>query len=220
MLIKPNFTNSKHVEEGLSEELLSAFKTIVEHLTSDPKMSEEEKQNFRDTPVRALKGYMEICRPYSDILKDLEAQLRTGFPVNGKDDARGMVTLGPIKAYSLCPHHLFQIEYNVYVSYIPKSNCVLGLSKIPRIVKLLAQRPVLQEQFTKDVADVLFHSEDHDMPSIETHGSAVQTIGKHGCVACRGVKDDSSVTSVTELRGAYWEPSMEHKFYEALRVKK
>lgn len=215
MLVKPKSKNSKHSPEGLPKDLLSAFETIVKHLTEDSNLSKEELANFTDTPVRALKGYMEVCRPYSWILREVEKQLKTGFPVSGSN-VSGMITQGPITVNSFCPHHLFHVRYRVYVSYIPSLGSLdLGLSKLARISKLLGSRPVLQEQLANDIADVLYWQKGSKLPSIKTEGSAVKLIGDHCCMSTRGVKDEAE-TSVTVLRGCYWNPEMENKFYKSL----
>ena len=42
----------------------------------------------------------------------------------------------------------------IRIAYLP-SKKVLGISKLSRLAKLLARRPVLQEELTQDLAEVL-----------------------------------------------------------------
>lgn len=133
-----------------------------------------------------------------------------------------MITQGPITVNSHCPHHLYPVRYEAYVSYLPKDGVVLGLSKLARICKLLGDRPVLHEQLANDIANVLCDlpeyqsTRDHfPFPSLRSHGSAVLLVGTHMCMACRGVKEDAK-TAVTELRGGFWDTDMENKFYQAV----
>ncbi len=52
-------------------------------------------------------------------------------------------------------------------------------------------------------------------PGIDSKGSAVLLTGKHSCMTCRGVASDA-LTSVSELRGVFWNEGFEQKFYQAV----
>lgn len=211
---------SKHKISDVPEPLYKAFKSIVDYQIADPDITKEEKESYTDTPVRAAKAFMEICKPISYIKEHLEKELSTGFPVHKSygNDILGMVFQGPIQAYSYCPHHFLPVDFKVYVTYIPtKKGIVLGLSKLTRIVTLLSSRPVLQEQLAIDIADTLFKREKGNFPSIESEGSAVLVVGKHGCMACRGVRQDHPSGSL-ELRGSFWNSDLEKKFYMAIEA--
>lgn len=157
--------------------------------------------------------------PKDLILRELANILQTGFPMEVNEDP-GIVTQGPIATTSLCPHHLLPINYEVYVAYKPlKGGTVLGLSKLARVASILSARPVLQEQYSADIADALFFSvgvnNREGLPQIASDGAAVQVIGSHGCMTCRGVRSEA-LTLTTALRGAFYRDSVKSEFYQAV----
>lgn len=155
-----------------------AARLILEGLGVD--LSDE---NFRDTPKRFADIWEEFAKGSNS---EVEEVLFTQ-----KSD---LVIVSGIRAYSFCPHHLLPIEYKVHVAYRP-SGKVIGLSKIPRIVHKLAQRLVLQERITEDIADEVARA---------TGSNDVLVIveGRHFCMLMRGPRVDAKV--VTEAsRGAF-----------------
>lgn len=200
--------------------LAKAYKVIIDHLKLDANLADNNYlANFDGSPERCAKALLDNNLPYSTIIAELIDIVGRTFPVMDLDttnqDPSGMITQGPISVNSMCPHHLYPVRYEAWLSYIPKNGKVLGLSKLARIVKLLGHRPVLQEQLAVDVADVLHTSS--FWPSIESAGSAVTLIGTHTCMACRGVESDAR-TTVTELRGCYWENNVELKYQAAVQL--
>lgn len=202
----------------MDNKLTEAFTTIVNHLKNGTK-NKALLENFEGTPDRCVRALLEMNKTEAHITEELTKLLKVGFPVNRHEDIGGMVTQGPIRVHSICPHHLMVAEYSVYVAYLPSEGRVLGLSKLARLVKLLGKRPVLQEQLAADIADVLYKNEDSDFtfPSFKSRGSAVLLVGSHGCMSCRGVHENA-LTSVTELRGTFWEPGMEQKFLDSVHA--
>ena len=195
--------------------LVDAYRVILDHLranTQDPQLL----ANFEGSEHRCAKALVETCHSDSDISQALTDIVGRVFPVHrGHTKSGGMITQGPITVNSHCPHHLYPVRYQAFVSYLPEDGRVLGLSKLARVCKLLGNRPVLHEQLANDIANVLCSSEDSTFPSLPSRGSAVLLVGTHMCMACRGVKEDAK-TAVTELRGGFWDPEMEQKFYNAV----
>jgi len=148
--------------------------------------------NFKDTPARVGRAYRELCRGLYDH-DEIGALLSTTFPTSFDE----MVAVSDIRAVGVCPHHLMPVRYTVHVGYIPsETGMVLGLSKIPRLVQLLAARPVLQEELTNDVADRL---ETHLKPM----GVMVVINGNHSCTQCRGVRAESAKMVTSVIRGVF-----------------
>jgi len=220
-LITPSFHNDDiHPENSAHPLLLKAFQLIHDYLSRDNDLSEADLANMADTPVRSAKAFASMVKTRTEIDKEIRHLLRTGFPMekHEADYTPELITQGPIRVYSLCPHHLLSVEYDVFVSYIPAPDgMVLGLSKLARIVKTLSRRPVLQEQLASDIADVLSWTEGQKMPGIKSTGSAVSLVGKHSCMSCRGVESEA-MTSSTALRKEFWKPEMEQKFYKAIEL--
>ena len=96
---------------------------------------------------------------------------------------------------SFCEHHFVPMRGVVYVAYLPNER-LIGLSKIPRIVRYFARRPQVQERLTAQIADAL-------SLLLETEDVAVSCMAEHFCVIARGVEDGESHTVTNVLRGAF-----------------
>lgn len=146
-------------------------------------------KQFRGTPSRLVKMYGDFCWPQDKIEEELEKQFKV-FE-DGYDE---MLVVRDISVWTLCPHHLLPYNMKISVGYIP-TGTVLGLSKFARIAEILAKRPILQEAYSTELADLL-------MTRLQPKGVAVYAVGQHGCMTSRGVKQHSDVvTSV--VRGDF-----------------
>lgn len=147
--------------------------------------------NFADTPERVARAYVdEIFRGVGDVRAEVDKILSTTFPCSHDE----MIVAKGIEVYSMCPHHVLPVHYMITVGYIP-SERVLGISKLARIVKLLAARPVLQEQMVNDVVDALMR-----VPGCMGAGCIAE--GEHYCMRMRGVNQTGSTIVTSSLRGA------------------
>ena len=72
---------------------------------------------------------------------------------------------------------------------------MIGLSKIPRVVDVLAKRPQMQERLTEEVADLL-------MRELDARGVAVVIEASHSCMTIRGVNKPDSTFVTSAMRGA------------------
>ena len=93
-----------------------------------------------------------------------------------------MVIVKDIDFNSVCEHHWLPFSGKVTVAYIPNES-VIGLSKIPRVVKYFSKQPTLQEKLTKDIADYL-------NKHIKPYMIYVMAKSTHSCVKCRGAESD------------------------------
>ena len=146
-------------------------------------------EQFEGTPARLQRMYADFCWPQEMIEEELEKQFKTF-----KDGYDEMLVVRNIDIWTLCPHHLLPCNFKVFIGYLPTGK-VLGLSKFARIACIMAKRPVIQEQYTTELADLL-------MSKMEPKGVAVYVTGVHGCMTSRGIKQHADVvTSV--VRGAF-----------------
>lgn len=209
----------------------------IKEICSDGDFDSLDTANFDGTAHRSAKAFAEMVRPKSEIAENCKSFMKS-FPIgesyvntieeidedtNEKNVrvinvGNGMITVGPIKTFGLCPHHLLPVEYTVYLCYIPQNgenSKVLGLSKLPRIAKEVSKFPMLQESYARNLADILYEGNDW-LEGINSAGSCVLVMGQHGCVLCRGVQEDC-ITSCAEVRGCFADdPRLEDKFYKQI----
>lgn len=131
--------------------------------------------NFKGTDERAARGFLQMVLPKKEVEAGIDAMLKKTFPAKYKE----MVISKHNVAFGVCPHHLLPVVYRISMAYIPKDK-VLGLSKLSRLAKLLARGPVLQEDLTHDLCDILHQR-------LGTEGAAVYVQGLHMCMAARGI---------------------------------
>lgn len=144
--------------------------------------------DFKDTPKRVAKWWAEL-------VDRGELPQITTFP--NDPDKSELVILRDIALRTVCPHHLVPIFGKVHVGYIPHAKKA-GLSKIVRIVRWCAAKPMTQEDLTGFIADKV-------MELLEAKGSMVVIEATHTCMFCRGVKD-SSKTITSAIRGIFRNP--------------
>ena len=106
-----------------------------------------------------------------------------------------MVVVRDIEFFSLCEHHLLPFIGKAHVGYLPRGR-VIGLSKIPRIVDMYAQRLQVQERLTVQVADFL-------MEKLEPKGVACVIEATHLCTMMRGVKKQEATMVTSSMTGTF-----------------
>lgn len=149
--------------------------------------------NFHNTPKRFARAYCEIFSGCKDTEAQVKSILSTSFPSQGSEN---MVVAKDIVCFSACPHHLLPVEYHVCVGYIPKKDGnVLGISKLARLVNVLAKRPALQETFTQEICDAL--------DSVGSMGSIALVEGQHMCMRMRGAKATNTTITTTSVSGYF-----------------
>jgi len=164
-----------------------------------------KNENFKGTPKRVARMYYEIFEGIN-AENELHNITETSFP----SEYNGMIIAKNIECFSMCPHHFLPVEYIVNVGYIPDKKTV-GLSKLSRVVELLAKRPELQEMFTEDISKTLERE-------LKPLGVIVQVKGRHMCMAMRGEKQKNCWTYTSSIKGVFkTDPATKEEF--ALMIK-
>tara|TARA_R110002020_G_scaffold221272_1_gene429296 strand:- start:59 stop:655 length:597 start_codon:yes stop_codon:yes gene_type:complete len=146
---------------------------------------------LEDTPAR-------VARSWADRLGGYEldpGQILSRVFEEATDDA-GIVLLKGIGFHSTCEHHLLPFSGTAHVAYLPANGRVVGLSKLARIVDCYARRLQLQERLTREVAEAL---DEHLAPD----GVGVLVQGVHGCMLCRGVKQQRAEMVTSVMLGSF-----------------
>jgi GTP cyclohydrolase I len=167
------------------EKIERAVRLILEGVGDDP-----DRDGLRDTPKRVADMYEEIL---SGVGVD-PAPLVTVVPGADFDE---MIMVRDIPLVALCEHHMLPFNGKAHVAYIPNTDGrITGLSKIARVVDVLAKRLQVQERLTTQIADVLDRA-------LEPRGVFVVIEAEHLCMTMRGVKKPGSMTVTSAVRGLF-----------------
>lgn len=154
----------------------------------------EKDPQSEKTPYRVAKSWV-----HDLVLGSIsEAPVITTFP--NDEGYTGLICQTRIPVVSMCCHHCLAFTGVAHVAYIPgkgKDDQVIGLSKLNRIVEFYSRRPNIQESLTKQIHDHV------DKLCVGNRGVAVVVEAQHSCVACRGVRHDSSMKT-SQLSGYFW----------------
>ena len=90
------------------------------------------------------------------------------------------VIIRDIPVFSTCSHHWLPFFGTCDVTYIPNGK-IIGLSKIPRVVKYFSKKPQLQEYLTREIGEYL-------VGVINPFYLTVELRCRHTCVESRGVE--------------------------------
>lgn len=140
----------------------------------------------KDTPERVAKMYCtELFKNRNNLgIEELKKQVKVF-----DSSYETKVVMKDIPFHSVCEHHWMPFFGTVEVSYVPHEGKVIGLSKIPRIIKFFSAKPQLQETLTKEICDFL-------VSTLNPVSVDIKVEATHTCVLCRGV--ESNGVTVTE----------------------
>ena len=149
-----------------------------------------DRGGLRETPARVARMYREI---FAGIGRDASELVTV---VEGADHDE-MIMVRDIPLFAMCEHHLIPFSGRAHVAYIPnREQEITGLSKIARVVDLLAKRPQVQERLTTEIAEALDRA-------LSPRGVFVVIEAEHLCMTMRGIKKPGSVTVTSAVRGLF-----------------
>jgi len=163
----------------------AAVVSIIEAIGEDA-----EREGLVGTPGRIAEMYAEL---FMGLGVDPREELRVGYELGHRE----MVLMKDIPFYSMCEHHLLPFYGVAHVGYIPGTDGrVVGISKLARVVEIIAKRPQIQERMTTEIADTI-------MEGLQPAGVAVVIQAEHMCMIMRGIKKPGSSIITSALRGAF-----------------
>ena len=136
-----------------------------------------DREGLAGTPSRIADMYEEIFGGYR-----MDAELDVSF--SEETDA---IVAKDIQYYSMCEHHMLPFFGKIHVAYVPAGK-VFGVSKLVRLVEKYSRRLQIQERLTKQIAEELVR--------MGVKGALVIAEGEHLCMKMRGVRNDSSITTI------------------------
>jgi GTP cyclohydrolase I len=161
------------------------------------------REGLAKTPSRIAELYGEV---FSGLDQDPTEVLVVGFE---EEEHEEMVVLKDIPFYSMCEHHFLPFHGLAHVGYIPAGRLV-GISKLARVVEILARRPQLQERLTGQIADTI-------MEALQPHGVGVVIEAEHLCMTMRGIRKPGSRLVTSANRGIFRRyPATRAEFFSIL----
>ncbi len=152
-------------------------------------LPDEVREN---TPLRVAKAWAEMLGGYT-----LEPDKVLGR-IYRDATYDEIILVRNINFTSICEHHLLPFSGLAHVGYIPTHNEIVGLSKLSRLVDCYARRLQVQERLTQQVAIAL-------KDKLNPAGVAVVVSASHGCMQCRGVRQQDSTTVTSVMLGKFRE---------------
>jgi len=180
----------------------AAVASIIKAIGEDP-----EREGLIDTPKRIAEMYAEL---FMGLGKNPREELTVGF----EEGHREMIIVRDIPFYSMCEHHLLPFYGVAHVGYIPNAaGRVVGLSKLVRVVEIVASRPQLQERMTTEIADAI-------VEGLKPDGVGVIIQAEHLCMIMRGIKKPGSAIVTSALRGTFRrKPESRAEFFSLIQGK-
>lgn len=161
------------------------------------------REGLVHTPARIAEMYAEV---FSGVHEDPKDILAVGFE---EEEHEEMVVLKDIPFYSMCEHHFLPFHGLAHVGYIPAGRLV-GISKLARVVEVLARRPQLQERLTGQIADTI-------MDGLKARGVGVVIEAEHLCMTMRGIRKPGSRLVTSANRGIFRSyPATRAEFFSIL----
>jgi GTP cyclohydrolase I len=158
---------------------------LLDGIGEDP-----ERPGLRETPSR-------VARMYEEIFAGIDVDAANVVTVVEGADFDEMIMVRDIPLYSICEHHLLPFVGKAHVAYIPnKSQQITGLSKVARVVDVLAKKPQVQERLTTEIAEAIERA-------LSPRGVFVVIEAEHLCMTMRGVKKPGSLTVTSAVRGLF-----------------
>ena len=184
--------------QGVIDDLTVAIEKLLDGLlidwTTDP--------NTQDTPKRVAKMYA------TELLAGRFTPMPKATVFPNTRDVDELYTVGPIPITGVCSHHFLPITGHVWIGIIP-SDKLLGLSKFARIAQWVFSRPQIQEEATCQLAEALEEL-------LEPKGLVVICKADHACMALRGVKSPSQMTT-SVVKGLMTGASAKAEFLEFVK---
>lgn len=167
------------------ERIRRAVREILLAVGEDP-----DREGLVETPDRVARMYAEV---FQGLHQDPKVHLQKKFTQKYDE----ILLIKDIRFVSFCEHHLLPVIGQAHVAYIPNGT-VVGLSKIPRVLDVLARRPQMQERLTEELADLL-------MNELDAKGVATVIEASHCCMTIRGVNKPNSSFVTSAMRGTFKE---------------
>ena len=182
------------------DEAEEAVRTLIKWTGDNP-----DREGLIETPKRVVKAFEEYFAGYYQDPKNILE--KTFSEISNYQE---LVMLKDIDFRSHCEHHLAPIIGKATIAYLP-NKCVVGISKLARIVDVFTKRLQTQETMTAEIAN-----------SIQLHlkpkGVAIYLSAEHHCMSSRGVKKAHVDMVTTHFTGSFKDDkALQERFFSSLK---
>jgi GTP cyclohydrolase I len=160
-----------------------AVREILAAVGEDP-----DREGLLETPARVARMYAEL---FGGLHEDPRVHLQKFFTEKYDE----IVLVRDISFNSMCEHHMLPFMGKTHIGYLPDGR-VIGLSKLARVVDVVARRPQVQERMTETIADLL-------VSELQAKGVAVVVEATHSCMTIRGIRKPGSLCVTSAMRGIF-----------------
>ncbi len=160
-----------------------AVREILLAVGEDP-----DREGLHETPARVARMYAEL---FAGLHEDPRVHLQKFF-VEQYDE---VVLVRDISFNSMCEHHMLPFTGVAHIGYVPDGR-VIGLSKLARVVEVVARRPQVQERMTETIANLL-------VDELHAKGVAVVIEATHTCMTIRGIRKPGSLCVTSAMKGLF-----------------
>lgn len=154
-------------------------------------LGRHRSQLDNETPGRLARALIDMTSGYA-FDEDAIGRMLKCFPVDAQHD--GIVVVRNIPFASVCEHHVLPFTGTCAVAYLPNDR-IVGVSKIPRLVRALSRRLQVQERIGVQIADAI-------MEHVGARGAFVVMRAQHSCMAIRGAECPGEMVTST-ARGVF-----------------
>ena len=188
-----NYDKEERFDPATVEALKLHYAEILRLLGEDP-----AREGLLKTPERVAKAMAFLTKGYDENPLDI---IRSAM---FREEYRQMVLVKDIELYSLCEHHMLPFYGKAHVAYIP-NGYITGLSKIARVVDVFSHRLQVQERMTTQIKECIQNA-------LNPLGVMVVIEAKHMCMQMRGVEKQNSITTTSDISGAFNQSKTREEF--------
>lgn len=146
----------------------------------------EMNESTVGTPMRVAKMFKNEMFSSLEGTKALDEKMKLFEAPTGESE---MIIVKDIPFYSTCEHHLMPFFGKVAVGYVPNNN-IIGLSKIPRVVKHFSKKPQVQERLGEEIKNYLVNVLDPKYLVVKIYDTT------HTCCTARGIESEGVTTTM------------------------
>lgn len=172
---------------------------LLEALGEDP-----SRAGLADTPQR-------VAIAYEELLSGRDVDPLTVVEPLPDERSDGLVVVKDIRLLSICEHHLLPFSGTAAVAYLPgEDGRICGISKLARLIDVLARRLQVQERLVAQAADAI-------EKVLAPRGVLVHAEAEHFCMTMRGARAEGTTVVTTEARGALSDPASRAEILAMIR---